>query len=234
MYKMNKEKYFFTIILLILSFCGWTQNSDKPTNSPNTKEVKYQSGFKFNDGLFLDFEQVKNNKAIPFKYIVGQNIIDKRSVKNYLKKQKSIRLFHDNKVIEIAIKDIWGYASNGILHIQSNDDFYRIPGLGKIAIFVAEVNVEHIDYNNSFGYGYDYGYFPESRRTYTSRELKKFLLDFETGEINEYSIHHLTALLSRDKTILDAFLTLSKSKQKQYAYRYIREFNQKHPIFFRE
>lgn len=193
-----------------------------------TDSIKYSIDFRFTDGLFLNFNQVTSNNAIPYKNIISQ---DNYSSENFITKVLSaprFKLFHNGEKIEVLSKNVWGYSLNGILHIQSNGQFYRVPSVGSISFFVANIEVEYqsnIDpWSSNYYNMYD--------RTYTTTELQKFLLDFADGSLYEYSIKNIEELISSDTKLFTEFTSLKKRKRRQMAFIYIRRFNENNPLYF--
>jgi hypothetical protein len=64
--------------------------------------------------------------------------------------------------------------------------------------------------------------------------MKQYLLDFKTGNILDYSEESVELLLMADPVLHDEFASLSKKKQKQLKFLYIRKFNEKNPLYFPE
>ncbi|HPA86289.1 MAG TPA: hypothetical protein PK106_00750, partial [Bacteroidales bacterium] len=96
--------------------------------------VKYTPDFRFVDGIYLDFEQVKMNRPIPkAKILTSTDYNDKDFFKNLMSGDKIY--FYDGMGIrqEVDRSDIWGYSRNGILYIQLQGRFSRITFVGSIS-----------------------------------------------------------------------------------------------------
>jgi hypothetical protein len=159
--------------------------------------------------------------------------------------------FYDNMGVrqEIAKNTIWGYARNGVLYIQIQENFNRITFVGSICHFVADITSADSRYNYPYGYydpyysPYGYGsyyspynsyYSPYSpyRQSNTSRtELKQYLIDFENGKILEFDIEDTELLLMKDNALYEEYVQLSRKKKKQLMFVYIRKFNDKNPLY---
>ena len=77
--------------------------------------VRYTPDFRFNDGIYLDFEQVKMNSPIPkAKLLTSTDYNDKNFFKNLMAGDKIY--FYDGMGIrqEVERTEIWGYSKNGI------------------------------------------------------------------------------------------------------------------------
>ena len=112
--------------------------------------VKYTPEFKFRDGIFLDFEMVKQNKPIPkAKLLASFDYNDREFFKKIFEMEKVY--FYDDIGVrqEVDKTSIWGYARNGILYIQVQEGFNRITFVGNICHFVADITTEENRYYNN-------------------------------------------------------------------------------------
>jgi hypothetical protein len=210
--------------------------------------VKYTPDFRFNDGIYLNFDQVKLNSPIPkAKLLTSVDYNDREFFKKILEIDKIY--FYDNMGVrqEIDRNTIWGYARNGVLYIQIQENFNRITFVGTICHFVADVTTNDSRYNSPYGYydpyysPYNYysgyyspysSYYSPYRQSNLSRtELKQYLIDFESGKILEFDIESTELLLMKDNALYEEFVQLSRKKKKQLMFVYIRKFNDKNPLY---
>ena len=210
--------------------------------------VKYTSDFRFNDGIYLNFDQVKLNKPIPkAKLLTSVDYNDREFFKKILQSDKIY--FYDNMGVrqEVAKNAIWGYSRNGVLNIQIQENFNRITYVGSICHFVADITSYDSRYSNSpYGY-YDPYYSPYGYNNYYSpynsygspyrqsnmarNELKQYLIDFESGKLLEFDITNTELLLMKDTELYDEYVQLSRKKKKDLMFVYIRKFNDKNPLY---
>ena len=210
--------------------------------------VKYTPEFKFNDGIYLNFDQVKLNSPIPkAKLLTSIDYNDREFFKKILQIDKIY--FYDNMGVrqEIAKNTIWGYARNGVLYVQIQENFNRITFVGSICHFVADITTYDSRYYNSpYGY-YDpyyspYGYssyynsynpyYSPYRQSNAARnELKQYLIDFETGKVMEFDVENTELLLMKDSQLYEEYVQLSRKKKKELMFVYIRKFNEKNPLY---
>ena len=210
--------------------------------------VKYSSDFKFTDGIYLNFDQVKANSPIPkAKLLTSVDYNDREFFKKLLQGDKIY--FYDNLGIrqEVAKSSIWGYARNGALNIQIQETFNRITFVGSICHFVADVTTYDSRYSNSpYGY-YDPYYSPYGYSNYYSpynpygssyrqsslprTELKQYLIDFESGKMLEFDIPNTELLLMKDNALYEEYVQLPHKKKKDLMFVYIRKFNEKNPLY---
>jgi hypothetical protein len=206
--------------------------------------VKYTPEFKFNDGIYLNFEQVKLNSPIPkAKLLTSIDYNDREFFKKILEGDKIY--FYDNMGVrqEIAKNTIWGYARNGVLYIQIQDNFNRITFVGNICHFVADITTYDSRYYSSpYGY-YDPYYSPYSYSNYYNpyyspyrsnmgrNELKQYIIDFESGKVLEFDVDNTELLLMKDNKLYEEYVQLSRKKKKDLMFVYIRKFNENNPLY---
>jgi len=213
--------------------------------------VKYTPDFRFKDGIYLNFEQVKANNPIPkAKLLTSVDYNDREFFKKIFELDKIY--FYDNLGIrqEVTKGNIWGYARNGILNIQIQENFNRITFVGSICHFVADVTTYDSRYYNSpygyydpyyspYGYGNYYNpyssyyspYSPYRQSNIARSELKQYLIDFEEGKVIEFDVQNTQLFLMKDDELYEEYVQLSRKKKKELMFVYIRRFNEKHPLY---
>jgi hypothetical protein len=210
--------------------------------------VKYTPDFRFNDGIYLNFDQVKLNSPIPkAKLLTSVDYNDREFFKKVLENERIY--FYDNMGVrqEVPKSNIWGYSRNGVLYVQIQENFNRITFVGNICHFVADITTyDSRGYNSPYGY-YDpyyspYGYSnyynpynpyysPYGRNNLTRNELKQYLIDFESGKVLEFDIDNTELLLMKDNQLYEEYVQLSRKKKKELMFVYIRKFNEKNPLY---
>jgi hypothetical protein len=157
------------------------------------------------------------------------------------------RTLTDNKEIVFSYKGtkykaevskLWGYCQNGILYINYKGQFARVTLFGSISHFMATIMVTRYvsNFNNGYyGWGGYYGgmggmYAPST--PVRQPETHEFLLDFNTGNIDECTPTYLETLLSRDIKLYAQYMDLKRKKRNELMILYIRRYNDNHPIVF--
>jgi hypothetical protein len=213
--------------------------------------VRYTPDFRFTDGIYLNFDQVKMNKPIPkAKLLTSVDYNDREFFKKILESDKIY--FYDDMGIrqDIPRNSIWGYARNGVIYVQIQDNFNRITFVGNICHFVADITTYDSRYYNSpygfydpyyspYGYSSYYNpyssyyspYSPYGMPNTTRNELKQYLIDFESGKVLEFDIENTKLLLMKDNQLYEDYVQLSRKKQKELMFVYIRKFNEKNPLY---
>jgi hypothetical protein len=217
----------------------------------NEGKIKYTPDFRFKDGIYLNFEQVKANSPIPkAKLLTSIDYNDREFFQKLFELDKIY--FYDDMGIrqEIARNSIWGYSRNGVLYVQIQDNFNRITFVGQICHFVADITTYDSRYGSPYGYydpyyyspyGYNSYYSPYSpyspyyspyRQSNSSRnELKQYIIDFENGKVLEFDVDNTELLLMKDSQLYEEYVQLPRRKKKELMFVYIRKFNEKNPLY---
>ncbi len=239
------------IILMMASFLYLlnAQDQNEPGGKEQTEMVKYTPDFRFNDGIYLNFNQVRQNKPLPkARILTSVDYNDREFFRKVLEPGKIY--FYDNMGVrqEVDENNIWGYARNGVLYIRIQGNFNRITFVGSICHFVADVTTYDSRYYNSpygyydpyyspYGYGsyyynpYNPYYYPYGQSNMSRTELKQYLIDFESGKILEFNIENTKLLLMKDSKLYDEYVQLSRRKKKQMMFVYIRKFDEENPLY---
>jgi hypothetical protein len=197
--------------------------------------VKFNPEFKFEDGVYLNFQQVRSNSPIPKSRLLTTTDYEDKDFFDNIVNSKTVS-FYDPLGVKQTVKadDIWGFSRNGILYIRLDNNYHRITIVGQICHFVATVttyDTRYYDpyyYNPYNYYNYRYGAYPT---TSSSSEMRQYLLDFNTGTVMDYDIESVKVMLMKDPELHDEFVALRKKKQKQMKFLYIRKFNERNPLY---
>jgi hypothetical protein len=174
------------------------------------------------DAIYLTYYDFRHNKGILKEQI--SSTVDKEQL-DFMGKSldKETLSYSDNqKTAEIKSNTVWGFVQNKTLYINYKGSFYRVPVFGSVCYLVATVEIVGAGfYDPMFGYG-------SGRR----QEVREFLINFYDGVITEFKMEEAELLLSRDKLIYAEFKKLNRRKQKEQIFRYIRKYNDAHPVHF--
>ena len=196
--------------------------------------LKYDFSFQFQDGIYLEYSNFKDNKPININKIISPN----GNENDFFDKLNDAKIisFYDDKGIftEINKSKIWGYSKNGRPYIYWANKFNFIPTIGSISHFVSNVSVYHTNsYYDPFYYGYGYNNYGNYQpRTYKTEELQQFLIDFETGKVVSANVKNVETIISRLPELQKEFSKLGKRQKTKKMFEYIRRYNEQMPIFF--
>ena len=200
--------------------------------------VKYTPEFLFTDGLYLNFNQVKDDNPIPPVRLISNNNPGDSNFFSDLVENKAIVYFDGfGARKEVKTEQIWGFCQNGKLYINYNDEFNRIPIIGQACHFIADITVINTQYdpfyNDRYNNYYDPYSYRSSNRTTRSREMRQFILRFETGEVLPYDRESILVVLMGDPELYEEYNSLKKRKQNDLMFFFLRRFNESHPLYLK-
>ena len=207
------------IIFFVLSF---------NVNLRAQDSVIYSKDFRLYEGIYINYEDLRFNWPIDKEKIITN--LPKEQLDFFSKLVESDMIEYkerDGSVIKIKTEKIWGYCQNNVIFINQESSFFRIPVFGAISSFIGAVAV----INHSPGFD-PFMNTPSNSTAHSIKEFRPFLFDFYSGDITEFSLEKLEEYLSRDISLVNEFKQLRKKKKKEYGVKYIRLFNEKHPVFF--
>ncbi len=212
--------YILTILLFFIS------PIKAQTDTANS--VKFYPGFKFTEGVYLNHQQLVNNKPVLKNHIVTKYNRYSFEFFDNLLLEPIIEYYDQFGLLNtIETNNIWGFCRLGSVFINFGNDFCRIPVIGNICHFVATITVYDERYNQPY-MNYPYGTTP----TTTSRtEIQQFIMDFKTGKILEYTTQNVEQLLMPDTELYTEYKKLKNKKKRDLKFLYIRKYNEKHPLY---
>ena len=225
-----KRPFAICLILVLVSYNGWIFSQED-----SAKLVKFTPEFRFEDGIYLNFDQVKHNAPIPRSRLLTNKAFDDREFLEYLLQNKTISYYDAVGGRQtVRVNDLWGFSRNGVLYIRLEDNFNRITIVGRICHFVATVTTYDTRYYDPYYYS-PYNYYNNRYGAYpsnsSSSEMRQYMLDFETGKVVDYNVQNLEVLLMRDPELHDEYMQLRRKKKKQRKFLYLRKFNERNPLY---
>ena len=177
----------------------------------------------FPDEVFLTYTDFRYNKGISVEQIISPIKKDQLDFLIKTIETETLTYMEGQKTSTVTSNTIWGFFQNKTLYINFRGDFYRVPVFGSICYLVATVEVYGSGfYDPMFGPGFN------SRR----QEVREFLINFYDGVVKEFKMEDAELLLSRDKTLFEEYKKLNRRNQREQIFRYIRKYNETHPIYF--
>jgi hypothetical protein len=220
-------------IIAVLSFWCFTAVHAQVDSA---RRVKYTPEFQFSAGLYLDFNQVRDNKPVPsVRIISNDDPLDLNFYRNLVKNKKIGYFDEFGAQQEISTSGIWGYCQNGKIYIQYNGEFNRVPIIGRVCHFIADVTVIDTHYDPYYSDYYNNGYYnpyysrPYNRTTKT-QEMRQYLLDFETGKVMNFDRESVMVMLMQDPELYDEFMKVKKRQQNDLLFFFLRRLNEKYPV----
>lgn len=174
------------------------------------------------DAVYISYFDFRHNKGVLKEQISSSLNKEQLDFVGKNLDQETFTYSDGQKTAEIKSNTIWGFVQNKTLYINYKGSFYRVPVFGSVCYLVATVEIVGAGfYDPMFGYG-------SGRR----QEVREFLINFYDGVITEFKMDEAEILLSRDKLLYTEFKKLNRRKQKEQIFRYIRKYNEAHPVYF--
>ncbi len=169
---------------------------------------EYQQDFEFNEGLYQNFNDFKqNNTIIP---------------EGLMKKGEGFIVYNDSlkKAFELDPDKVWGYSTGRGVYVSIEGDFSRLNLIGRYSQFAA--------YVVTTTYSYDPYGFQTPRE---SRTLVQFLLNFENGKMLPFNERNFEPILQKDPQLWKEYRN-TKGKKEMKIFLFLRKYNEKYPISF--
>ncbi len=189
--------------------------------------IKCDETFNITEGVYINYTDFRNNNPVKREQI--ENKLNKDALDFFGKALDSDKFTFNTSSGKSTIesKDVWGFYQNKTLHINYNKKFYRVPVFGSISYLVAMVEVISPGYYPSYGaMGGGMG------TNIKTQEMREFILNFYNGILVPFSMDLAEELIQRDSTVYAEYKLLKRKKQKEQISRYIRKYNELHPVYF--
>ncbi len=196
--------------------------------------VRYSPDFEFQEGIYANFNMVKQNIPIPKSRLVTDIGMHDREFYKKLTESKRIIFYDENGVQqELKSSNIWGYGRNGVLYVNLGNGFHRISFVGSICHFVATITTYNQGYYDPYySSSYSNRYYRSPSNNTASTELRQYLIDFDTGKMYDFEVSSVEIILMKDPVLYDEYASLKRKKKKQFKFVYIRKYNESHPLYF--
>ncbi|WP_156026962.1 hypothetical protein [Sporocytophaga myxococcoides] len=217
-------------ILVLISLNVMGQDSICVNADPADSLVVYTPEFKFKRGIYLTYEDFKNNSPLPLSAV--KTDLDSNSVHFFkdLLSHKKIYIYDNGQLRLLKNTEYWGYSDGRRVYCNSYGRFSRLDIIGSICFFVKISPM--LDLNDAF---YSHAYTNITRKNMMDPGRKtqadKYIMNFENGEVFLLNKKQLVSLLSKDAELLNDY-NKYKGKKDVKTFMFIMKYNQKHPISF--
>ncbi|MGZ3899895.1 MAG: hypothetical protein ACXVO9_07920 [Bacteroidia bacterium] len=207
-----------TVVLCICALFSLAQKDSVLYNSETTNLV---------EGIFLTYEDFRKDKAITKDEI--QSNVNKDQLDYYGKVIDQLKFTYTKNGITNTVDahKVWGFYQNRTLYVNYKEVFYRVPVFGSICYLVAVVEVPSY-YPGYYGPGFGGGV----GTTMKTKEIREFIINFYDGKVEELNLDNVELLLSRDEVLYKEFKALKRKKKKDQVSRFIKRYNEAHPVYF--
>lgn len=178
--------------------------------------IMYERGFEFNKGIYLSFEEFRNNDPS-----IRQEF-EKRNGEMYVKNDSL------NKWQPLR-KQNWGYSNGRNIFVRAYNGYTRVGMIGELSHLVITSSVTpgaSIALSSAGGVGIGMGS--------GTAATQEFLLDFQTGKFIEFTRKNFEALLKHRDPLMYEQYKKRKGKKKEKMHLYLNAYNDAHPIYFPE
>lgn len=207
---MRSALLFLLLSLAFLSGSGQTDSVPVSDNRP--------------DGLYLSYDDFRHNRVIGKDHIVTDINKDQLDFMGKVMNLDRVTYMAAAGTQTVDPGKVWGFYQNKTLYVNFRGEFFRVPVFGSICYLVATVTLVNGGfYDPMFGYGVN------STRT---KEIREFMINFHDGIITEFNMERADQLLSRDPALYAEYQKLGRRKRREQVNRYIRLFNERHPVYF--
>ena len=168
----------------------------------------YYQGFPFQEGIYTTFEEFKRN--------------DPAVITEFERRGSELYAYNDSleKMILIDPAKIWGYSQVGNIYISSNDSYWRIINIGRLAQFSA-IAISVFRTVDSFG-------FPIEQET---KSMQQLFLDMETGKSYALTAENLTPYIDKEPLLKERFRNMKRVRDRELIV-VLKAYNELHPIYF--
>jgi hypothetical protein len=211
-------RFVLVISLVLSSVLSFRAQSDSVLCDVNCK---------VNEGIYLSYDDFRSNRPLTREQIESSMNKDQLDFFGKILSQPKFVFDYNGQKVSKDSRSAWGYYQNNILHVNYNGDYYRVPVFGSICYLVAQVEVvSPALYTPVYGGGMGMG------TTVRTQEIRNFLMSFYDGIISPYSQDLAESLIARDADLYKEFKSLKSKQQKDQVARYIRKYNELHPVYF--
>jgi len=210
------------IILLFLNVFGLNAQSDSL--------VLLTKNFKFQDGIFMTFDDFKENNAIlPWDMVYA---------KLHTNPQKMVTMVDTIALnMDLIQENIWGFSLGGIPYInlkKKNEAglniFVGLKVRGHICYFSVDEVKEEVKvikaYNPRTGVPFREG------EVVTKKNVEnKFMLSFETGEIKPFGIDNFLDWIENDKMLVKTVEAIEVSELSEKLFKCLLIYDDRNPVY---
>ena len=170
--------------------------------------VTYDVNFVFEEGIYLSFQEYKNNRPV---------------LTNPMKRQESSVFYEDstNSWLEIDPKKVWGYSYGGNIYISIDDQFWKCINIGKLTQFNS-ISVSQYYSMSPYGFG---------GTTVQSKNLEQSFLDMNDGEIKKLNYKNLKPYIE-EEPMLSRYIRNNKRAKHKELILVLKAYNELNPLYF--
>lgn len=169
--------------------------------------VQYSANYQFVEGIYLNFDEFKNNKP--------------SIIKDYKNEGSAIKVYNDSAKRYLPIDPllIWGYSDGKNIYVSIENGFWKIVNIGQLSQFTAVVITKYQTID-TFG-------FPVER---FAKSLSQLFIDFNTGDLKRLNKENLEEYLSQNSNLTTKLKKRLKNETGLIIA--LKAYNELYPIYF--
>lgn len=189
----------------------------------NPDSIKYERSFAFEEGIYLNFWQFRNNDPVPKESLISDySKNDNEFILKVLSKNSVSFIDSAGAEHKVRVRDIWGYSINREVFIRTGDAFSKVQIIGSICHFVGSFESYSTLPDPIYGQ-------PQMRTEYRKEQA---VIDMQTGNIMQFTVSTMETLLKKDEQLYKEFTSLKNKKKRSSIFIFMQKFNRKHPLYF--
>lgn len=210
--------------LMLMMACGASAQWDTVAYAvSDTTRILYDGGFDFREGIYFGFEDFRANRpSVSLKDLLN----DQGKAAGDLRQSNGKLFYIDSAGAKqrIDLDHAWGFCNRDVVYVRIGDGFSRIGLMGSVA---------HIVFDNTYrNWGYHasaYGMGPSSTTVQEQR-----LLDMGTGNFQPVTVGGIYLSILHDVELVAEFEALPKRERNrnETIFRFMRRYNERHPLSF--
>lgn len=199
--------------------------------SDTNKVARYQSGFRFNPGVYLTIDDWKNNNPIPKgRFITELELDSPRFFLDLLRKdwlQYRDEYGNINKVERIKI---FGYSTDNFIF---NKYHVKISIIGSICHYTKiEYKMDDPFLAGSLALAILDASLSGQSGVHKREDYKQYIMNFETGKAYRFKKRYFKKLIITDVKLYQEYKKY-KANKRDKMYIFLKKYNEQHPIYFR-
>lgn len=218
-------KQVLAIAVLMASALASSAQWDSLDYTPrDTTRLLYDGGFDFREGVYFGFEDFRQNRPS----VALKDLLNEQGKPAGDLRQSNGKLFYVDSTgtkQRINLDRTWGFCNRDVVYVRIGDGFSRIGMMGSIA---------HIVFDNTYSNwgGYYGGMYGMGPTTTTVQEQR--LLDMATGNFLPVNSGGVYQAIQGDTDLRAEFEALPKKERNNdlSVFRFIRRYNERHPLYF--
>lgn len=205
----------YGLMFVLAALCCTAQN-----------QVAYTADFEFYEGVYLSFEDFRNNNPLPKEEIIST--VDREDPAFYRKlfNTRSFRFFNESGAPEnVFTEDVFGIAVRGEPFIMFGGQFRKIMVLGMLSYFAPGAGDPEVQPG--------FAYTGEGQSAVLGGDgFRQIIFNFETGEFTDLTPEAVADFIEDAPSLHREFLQLKRKEQRKAMYAFIQRYNKANPIYF--